>query len=716
MGSQGTRFRDELAAQTIDTDIYKARLSNFLDTSFTNVRLVSKSIFIQSLMAMLQLNEHRTDVQAFSISKGEGIGFYTNMNMNFLGIVGLVARDANLGDIQQLMYSFLAYTHSKEKAGNERALGSTPFAKNEWNPSSYSKFVKVIAMQDTHDYFFETFSEPVNIKFRDDTMLQDKCVQVHQRMRQLALDNLDASVYAEYEGSMWFWNMTCKINLQRIVESHIAEELQSEAQSIVDSSTSGMIIVIVTLGAVLIMDGLTVMALAQAQATSQLEEFRQSLRSTDPEAVEEARVKTIEKFKKKLKTMNLVKNKRQRNQCGRYLRTIMIAIESMKNIKFLTQVYLSVFLSAVSLVVFSWLLLEDTIVHSRRAAQLWENMNLSFFLSNVVHETQKERGATGVHMNSAGVSFEKELPEQRLLTNVHARFLYQFLKNDFIDYMEIQNYQSVKNVMDGLAIINEHRLKVWNKEYTPPVGIGWYTSFNMKIISVMDDIAKDASGDNIEPRVLSYLGFMYAKEKAGNERAVGTLGLSAGKWPTTADLAKFTRIVNFQLAGMNYFNVFSNPESKRRYKVLLEIDPSEVKNPVVIANAYQQAMLDHNTTLMEMWNAADWFNNITLKINRLRVVEQTIAEDMREFFSRFNLDYWKKIVIVLAVLISMSLVTLSIMLKGFALVMRSNAFYSYKGRLERQLLKEEKKIKAQLEQGSDDSDDSEVDVADVKLN
>lgn len=166
---------------------------------------------------------------------------------------------------------------------------------------------------------------------------------------------------------------------------------------------------------------------------------------------------------------------------------------------------------------------------------------------------------------------------------------------------------------------------------------------------------------------------------------------------------------------MNYFNVFANAASKQRYRELLLVDSSDVKNPVVISNAYQQAMLDNNSTLMTMWTATDWFNNITLKINRLRTVEQTIADDMSEFFARFTMDYWRQIVIVIVVLICMSIVTLSIMLKGFALVMRSNAFFSYKGRLQRQLVKEEKKIKAQLAADGDDSD-SEVDVADVKLN
>jgi hypothetical protein len=238
----------------------------------------------------------------------------------------------------------------------------------------------------------------------------------------------------------------------------------------------------------------------------------------------------------------------------------------------------------------------------------------------------------------------------------------------------------------------------------------------MKIISVMNDIAKDSSGDNIEPRVLSYLGFMYAKEKSGNERAVGTLGLSAGLWPTTGDLAKFTKIVNFQAAGITYFDVFGNEFSRRMYKeLLLDNDPTDMKNSVVVANAYQKAMLDHNKTLMEMYDAADWFNNITEKINLLRDVEQTIAADMTDFFDRSTIGYWRKVVIILVVVVIMATVTLWIMLKGFALVMRTNAFIAYRDRLDRQLARDEKQIQAKMAGDNAEDSDGQTDVNDVKV-
>jgi hypothetical protein len=222
MGSGGKTFGCEVLAQYRETDFWQERLQFYLNNQFVNVKLVTKSTFLQALIHMLRIPEHRDDVQNLRIAKSLGIGHYSAMNMFFVGIVAEICKTAKLGDdMQHRIFANLAYFSAKEIAGIERAMGSVAFSAGTFGGmGKYRSFVTRVSSQSTHLWFFQVYVNKQNSKFETEEM-DNIAVQITELMRGKLLANDGPAMIAQ-DGGEWFNNMTLRINILRKIETLIA--------------------------------------------------------------------------------------------------------------------------------------------------------------------------------------------------------------------------------------------------------------------------------------------------------------------------------------------------------------------------------------------------------------------------------------------------------------------------------------------------------------
>lgn len=156
-----------------------------------------------------------------------------------------------------------------------------------------------------------------------------------------------------------------------------------------------------------------------------------------------------------------------------------------------------------------------------RAARMEAYLKLSTVsiqANAVVHEMQKERGATAIFMSSKGSRFGEELAEQRRGTDSALETLERTIANYNAHSSEVAGaIQKVKNTIEGL---NELRRNVDTLDITVSAAVDQYTKGNNVLLSVTSLIVKDTTDTQVSKAALAYVNLLNAKERAGQERAV----------------------------------------------------------------------------------------------------------------------------------------------------------------------------------------------------
>jgi methyl-accepting chemotaxis protein len=239
-------------------------------------------------------------------------------------------------------------------------------------------------------------------------------------------------------------------------------------------------------------------------------------------------------------------------------------------------------------------------------------------ISAMIHNTQKERGASAGFIGSAGKKFVTELPSIRKDTDVTREEMESFYKSmDFSVYpQEMQN--QMNDAMNRIAQIEEKRAKISSLEFNISKAVDYYTPMNSAFLNVIANIAKMSSDKDMSLSLNAFANYLYSKERAGIERAVMTGTFARDSFPD-GFYAKFVRLMSQQDTYMNRFLFLASKENGEYYKKTL------------IGNAVDEVARMRALALSKInggfnVDASYWFKTITAKINLLKKVENHLAQ------------------------------------------------------------------------------------------
>ena len=233
LGSNGTKFIDELPRQRENADEKKSVLLDFIkDFDQTEYNKEFQDILSQSLEQLSQIDNIRTNVTSQSISTGKAIGYYTKLNGLFLNIIGSSINLAQNANISQRLTSYTNFLLSKERAGIERAVGANTFAKNSFGKGMSKKFISLVAQQNTYTDSFLKVASPNAKEFFKKTISGQIIDEVNKMRNVLFSKNNNFGIESKY----WFQTITKKINLLKSVEDYLAEEILSVTKNEQDSN------------------------------------------------------------------------------------------------------------------------------------------------------------------------------------------------------------------------------------------------------------------------------------------------------------------------------------------------------------------------------------------------------------------------------------------------------------------------------------------------
>ncbi len=253
IGSKGQKFVDELPNQRKNTDQRVQELDIFLKTfNRSNYGEKFATDLNKAIKDLGNCSNIRGEVSKLTITAKKAIDYYTNCNASFLNLVAESAKLSSNKQIAQDIVAYSAFLKGKERAGIERAVITNTFANNKFKKGFYKKFIVLMAEQKTFiEYEFLTYASKEAQSFYEDQM-KASCITEVQNYRDIAIEKSVNGGFNQ-DPTQWFKTITKKINILKIIDDKLANNLTKLTQvSKTNASNSLIFTISLTIGTLVV--------------------------------------------------------------------------------------------------------------------------------------------------------------------------------------------------------------------------------------------------------------------------------------------------------------------------------------------------------------------------------------------------------------------------------------------------------------------------------
>ena len=283
-----------------------------------------------------------------------------------------------------------------------------------------------------------------------------------------------------------------------------------------------------------------------------------------------------------------------------------------------------------------------------KVTKVKELVYLSESLSRLVHETQKERGASAGYVGSQGKKFVTILPKQREETDRRLKEYRQTLAQIDLEQYPDELRKKVEKLNSYLARLPEIRKKVTALQIPLKEVVRFYTDMNAAMLNIIGTSSKLSPSDIITKDLVAYTSFLKAKERSGIERAVLSGTFAADKF-APGMYRKLIVLIAEQKAYIDDFLTIAPDKMVLYYK-------KAIKNPAFPAvEKMREIALTHIQGNFNV-DAEHWFNTITRKINVLKKIDDEIAREIETDLNSFHDTAIIDTIIGIAVIILMLII------------------------------------------------------------
>lgn len=286
-----------------------------------------------------------------------------------------------------------------------------------------------------------------------------------------------------------------------------------------------------------------------------------------------------------------------------------------------TRILLVTLLPLIATIILAVARYNDSSNEVERLSQADVLMGYSIKVANMVHELQKERGASAGFIGSKGARFGETLRDQLQDTN-HER---QAFENYIQQHPELRNDSSLSHALDNILqqfqILTDIRSGVSDLNITAKKAIGFYTNLNGSMLEEVANVANLTKNSDLSTKATAYYSFLQGKEQAGIERAImsSVFGFDA----FTPDLfKKFISLFTKQNTYFEIFHTLSNEEASNFYQ-----------------NTYRGKAIDEVDRMRSIAlsknegfgiDSTYWFEQATKRINRLKEIDSNLADSITQ--------------------------------------------------------------------------------------
>ena len=251
--------------------------------------------------------------------------------------------------------------------------------------------------------------------------------------------------------------------------------------------------------------------------------------------------------------------------------------------------------------------------------KLQKLVTLATKISHLVHETQKERGASAGYLGSKGVKFAQKLPAQRKVTDKRIQEYKAFIQTLDKEDISAETFKKIEILSQSLDKLSSIRSRVTALSIPLKQAIGYYTATNAKMLNIVPETAKTSPNKELANLLGAYANFLKSKERAGIERAVLS-GTFAAQQFAPGMKEKFITLIAQQDSFLDSFLATAPQDIKDFYKSTYK------GNAIDEVNKMRALALQDDLSV----NPIQWFDTITQKINILKTIDNGISKSALE--------------------------------------------------------------------------------------
>ncbi len=242
-------------------------------------------------------------------------------------------------------------------------------------------------------------------------------------------------------------------------------------------------------------------------------------------------------------------------------------------------------------------------------------------VSRLVHEFQRERGASALFIGGKGQQFGAELADQRKRTEVERQRTTGVLK-PLAAQVSSELGAVIAKALEAAAVLDAKRKEIDALSINAPASTAYFTARIDSLLAFANEMSKASRNGEVSRAIASYVNFMRAKELAGLERATGSAGISSGRF----DRAGHQRMSSLAAGQDTYFSTFRAAATPAQNELFAKSLAGPVSDDV--AKMRETVLAGGLTGELNGLAAKAWFAATTLRIDRLKAVEDQLASDL----------------------------------------------------------------------------------------
>ncbi|QCG98421.1 HAMP domain-containing protein [Azospirillum sp. TSA2s] len=325
-----------------------------------------------------------------------------------------------------------------------------------------------------------------------------------------------------------------------------------------------------------------------------------------------------------------------------------IADGLLGNMRFSRKMALALSVPMGGVIVLSSLLVWEQVDTSRRAADLASVTRLSVGMTSVVHELQKERGASSIFISGKRDDDRRRMETVRSAADAKLSDLTRQFAEARIRDPHVAD--AMAGARDALSQLSRLRSGVDGTAQSSMEVVASYSALIRKLLDASGQ-ARNLSADSDQLRAAdAMVSLSEAKERLGQQRAVGGGAFRKDRFPADTH-ERFIELSGEYKALMGGLMGKLTPEQARYHDQTVAgpaIAEVERMRRIGVASAYGAGN--------QGVDAGKWFDTITANIDMLRSVEIRVADDLIALANRDAQDAMNRLtgmVVGLTVLLAM---------------------------------------------------------------
>lgn len=235
-------------------------------------------------------------------------------------------------------------------------------------------------------------------------------------------------------------------------------------------------------------------------------------------------------------------------------------------------------------------------------------------VSELVHQLQRERGASNIWICSHGRLFSTERLARQQDVSACLQHFYQALPPAVAQPGYSRFCHLIAAALQALSELPALRQQIAEETLTQVTAMAAFNQVIRTLLNLVFEAADTASHPDISRALIALFSFMQGKELAGQERAIGSAGFAAGQF-TADQRSQMVALIAAQEQSFTTFSQFADAEACAQWQPLAQASRD-------IERLRRIACTGGNG---EESGALNWFSLLSERLDQMKRVEDGLS-------------------------------------------------------------------------------------------